>query len=60
MTFAGIDVSKTHLDLALVFSSCKGLSPVRGLRPPHLHSLITRLHQWLQGIEPRKGIATGS
>jgi len=39
-------------------SRCKGLSPVRGLRHQGGGNLLQGLLQGLQGIEPRKGIAT--
>ena len=41
-------------------SSCKGLSPVRGLRPDSQGRCGAGGPPQLQGIEPRKGIATGS
>ena len=40
-------------------SSCKGLSPVRGLRPDSQGRCGAGGPPQLQGIEPRKGIATG-
>ena len=38
--------------------SCKGLSPVRGLRPRRRSAGAQAPQRRLQGIEPRKGIAT--